>query len=412
MRSQSIVFMKRSSKFKRRLVLFLSLISIGTLATSYLFVAEAQKKTNKAKTSTGQSSRQSKSTEEPERASMKRSTNGKSGNSKTTNLRKGESNVKAQDPKDGETLVLPMEYFGVSEPLEKLATRSESRRTFQGEDDGGMLQEDKLEPLQEDPEKSTTLRSQSLESAFVQNEVVSAMAANPGASFEGPGLGMPGFAIAGAPPDTTMAVGPNHVVAWVNLQYAVFDKAGNPLLPAPGFVNGNALFAGMGNLCQTTNRGDPILQYDRLADRWFLSQFAFNVTSGNPSAPYLQCIAVSTTGNPMGTYNRYTISFSSVAPSVASMTTERSASGRRLLHFVQLVSGVPAGANSGCRLCASDRTKMLAGDPRHDTGAPSLSTGGAAYPRRFGWNDSANRHHAGWHLHPTIDGPSFTTVET
>ena len=145
--------MKRSSKFKRRLVLFLSLISIGTLATSYLFVAEAQKKTNKAKTSAGQSSSQSKSTEEPERASMKRSTNGKSGNSKTTNLRKGESNVKVQDPKDGETLVLPMEYFGVSEPLEKLATRSDSRRAFQGEDDGGMLQEKEMEPLQRSSRK-------------------------------------------------------------------------------------------------------------------------------------------------------------------------------------------------------------------------------------------------------------------
>lgn len=381
MRSQSIVPMKRSSKLKRRLVLFLSLISIGTLATSYLFVAEAQKKTNKAQTSTGQSSRQSKSNEEPERASMKRSTNGKSGNSKTTNLRKGESNVKVQDPKDGETLVLPMEYFGVSEPLEKLATRSASRRAFQGEDDGGMLQEDEMEPLQEAPEKTTTLRSsQNLQSASVQNEVVSAMAANPGANFEGPGVGMPGFVIAGAPPDTTMAVGPNHIVAWVNSQYAVFDKAGNALLPAPGFVNGNTLFTGMGNVCETTNRGDPILQYDRLANRWFLSQFAFNVTAGNASAPYLQCIAVSTTGNPMGTYNRYTISFSSVAPSGLNDYGKLGVWPDAYYTSYNIFQGTPAGANSGAALCASDRTKMLAGDPTATTLCAPITfyAGGAA----------------------------------
>ena len=79
-------------------------------------------------------------------------------------------------------------------------------------------------------------------------------------SFEGPGLGMPGFVIVGAPPDPTMAVGPGHVVAWVNSHYAVFDKNGNKLLPGNGFVAGNTLFAGVGGLCETTNRGDPILQ--------------------------------------------------------------------------------------------------------------------------------------------------------
>jgi hypothetical protein len=98
---------------------------------------------------------------------------------------------------------------------------------------------------------------------------------------------MTGFTVTGAPPDPTLAVGPSHIVAWVNAQFAIFDKNGNKLLPGNGFVNGNSVFAGLGNVCATTNRGDPIVQYDRLADRWFLSQFAFNVNAGI-DRPYLQ----------------------------------------------------------------------------------------------------------------------------
>jgi hypothetical protein len=44
--------------------------------------------------------------------------------------------------------------------------------------------------------------------------------------------------------------------------------------------------------------------YDRLSDRWILSQFAHS-----EGAPYLQCIAVSTTDDPLGTYSRYAFKF-------------------------------------------------------------------------------------------------------
>jgi len=118
-----------------------------------------------------------------------------------------------------------------------------------------MRQEEEMEPLHEEPE-ATPNRNENLPPAMTQSQVTAPLAAVPGANFEGPGLGMPGFVIAGAPPDTTLAVGPNHIVAWVNTQYAVFDKSGTALLPPPGFVNGNTLFTGMGNLCETTNRGE------------------------------------------------------------------------------------------------------------------------------------------------------------
>jgi len=105
------------------------------------------------------------------------------------------------------------------------------------------------------------------------------------------------------PPDTNGDVGPNNYVQWVNLHFQVFDKTGASLLgPSPG----NALWSGFGGLCETTNQGDPVVRYDRMANRWVFTQFAFAVNHKHqPVAPFLQCFAVSTTGDPTGTYFRY-----------------------------------------------------------------------------------------------------------
>ncbi|RMF93086.1 MAG: hypothetical protein D6736_02285, partial [Nitrospinota bacterium] len=100
------------------------------------------------------------------------------------------------------------------------------------------------------------------------------------------------------PPDTNGAVGPDHYVQWVNISIGVWDKNGTPLA---GPVPGNLLWRGFGGPCETTNDGDPIVLYDHLADRWFLSQFA-NVSNG---PPFFHCIAVSQTSDPTGAYNRY-----------------------------------------------------------------------------------------------------------
>src|SRR6476661_8534732 len=105
-----------------------------------------------------------------------------------------------------------------------------------------------------------------------------------------------------APPDTNGAVGATQYVQWVNTAFAVYDKATGAL--APGFPKaGNALWAGFGGVCQNSNDGDPIVQYDKLANRWVMTQFAVS------STPYTQCIAVSTTSDATGTYNRYAFSY-------------------------------------------------------------------------------------------------------
>jgi hypothetical protein len=98
------------------------------------------------------------------------------------------------------------------------------------------------------------------------------------------------------PPDTQGDVGRNHYVQWVNLLIAVYDKTSGRRVfgPAPG----NSVWNGFGGICEETNDGDPIVLYDHLADRWMISQFAIG-DDGH------QCVAVSTTSDPTGSYFRY-----------------------------------------------------------------------------------------------------------
>jgi hypothetical protein len=121
-------------------------------------------------------------------------------------------------------------------------------------------------------------------------------------SFEGLGNGQYGFSVTGAPPDTNGTVGSTQYVQWVNTSFAIFNKSNGALIAGP--TAGNTLWSGFGGGCQTNNDGDPIVVYDKLAQRWVFSQFSVTTT------PYLQCIAVSTTSDATGTYNRYSFQYS------------------------------------------------------------------------------------------------------
>lgn len=111
-------------------------------------------------------------------------------------------------------------------------------------------------------------------------------------SFNGPaGTGA-------TPPDPVGDVGPNHYVAMSNLTFAIYSKTGTLLF---GPVANNTLWAGFGGDCQTDNSGDPVVVHDQIADRWILTQF----TASGPT--YFNCIAVSTTSDPTGSYFRYAV---------------------------------------------------------------------------------------------------------
>src|SRR6184192_4166947 len=103
------------------------------------------------------------------------------------------------------------------------------------------------------------------------------------------------------PPDPNGEVGRNNFVEMINLVYAVYDKAGN-LLAGP--IDTGSLWAGFAIPDCTDPSGDPVVLYDKFEDRWLLSQFT---TSGlsDPTKPFWNCVAVSTTSDPTGTYFRY-----------------------------------------------------------------------------------------------------------
>ncbi len=100
------------------------------------------------------------------------------------------------------------------------------------------------------------------------------------------------------PPDTDGDVGLDHYFQMINLSFAIWDKQGNLLY---GPVDNSTLWNGFIGPWTGTNDGDPIVLYDEAADRWMASQFAINTSNGS----YWQLVAVSSTSDPLGSYNRY-----------------------------------------------------------------------------------------------------------
>jgi hypothetical protein len=151
------------------------------------------------------------------------------------------------------------------------------------------------------------------------------------------------------PPDTNGAVGATQFVEWVNVTFEVFDKTTGAVVMGP--TPGNAFWKGFGGACETRNDGDIIIQYDKLAGRWVAAQPVF-------AAPFMYCLAVSTTSDATGSYNRYAFSF----PSPNTNFPDYPKLG-------VWPDGYYVTANifnphfSGAMACALDRANILAGNP-------------------------------------------------
>lgn len=155
----------------------------------------------------------------------------------------------------------------------------------------------------------------------------------------------------GCPPDPSGAAGPNHYVQAVNsTPFKVFNKSTGATL---GTI---AQIGSLWNPDLTYNDGDPIILYDKYADRWFVSQFGDNYgTNGNKIH-----IAISTTNDPTGTY--YTYSYTS--PSFPDY-----------LKFSIWADGYYMTANTGTkRLFVFERDKMILGQTARSVYA-TISTG-------------------------------------
>src|SRR5215831_19442879 len=111
------------------------------------------------------------------------------------------------------------------------------------------------------------------------------------------GIPYPGVACNCHPPDTNGVIGATQYVQIVNEGYQVFDKTTGASQLGP--VGITALWSGFGGVCQSNGAGDPVVLYDQIDNRWIISQFA------GVSVPTDECIAVSTTSDATGSYNRY-----------------------------------------------------------------------------------------------------------
>jgi len=111
------------------------------------------------------------------------------------------------------------------------------------------------------------------------------------------GIASPGVACACYPPDTNGEVGATQYVQMVNEGFQVFNKSTGASVLGPLGIT--SLWNGFGGVCQSAGDGDPVVLYDQLANRWVITQFA-----GTP-IPTDECIAVSTTSDATGTWNRY-----------------------------------------------------------------------------------------------------------
>ena len=167
----------------------------------------------------------------------------------------------------------------------------------------------------------------------------------PGTEFDSLGDNWHGFFVNSAPPDTSMAVGLDQIVVMVNSGIVVQNKSG-AILDGP-FAS-NSLWDGFGGECENQNDGDGIVRYDRLADRWIVSQFA---VSGDG---YYECIAVSTSDDATGSYYRYAFEFDDF-PDFPKLSVWPDA------YYVTYNMFDDAGDWVGSKVCAANRNAMLAG---------------------------------------------------
>ena len=180
------------------------------------------------------------------------------------------------------------------------------------------------------------------------------------AQWLGVGIGFFGYSVPDAPTDGNLSIGdatkanppgPCQVVQWVNVSFAIFDCAGNNILYMGNHSNlGKVLWSS--GPCSSTNSGDIIAQYDKMAYRWVLMQPRF-------TAPYYDCFAISQTSDATGAY--YTYQFPTLNNSVDFPDYPKVGvwpNGYYVSHndFPNLQSF------AGVMLCGYDRVKMLAGD--------------------------------------------------
>jgi hypothetical protein len=109
--------------------------------------------------------------------------------------------------------------------------------------------------------------------------------------------------------NTSSDIGISQFLVASNGFYDVLSRtSGIPLLAA---VSNTSFWAGLtvpgsSDLCATNPQGQPSVAYDQAADRWVISEAAYaGAEAGTPTGAFVECVAVSTSPDATGTWNRY-----------------------------------------------------------------------------------------------------------
>jgi hypothetical protein len=165
------------------------------------------------------------------------------------------------------------------------------------------------------------------------------------------------FGFAFVPPDTNGAVGATQFVQMVNVTIAVYDKNTGALELGPAAIH--SIWNGFGGMCElgggtadTADGGDPVVLYDKISGRWLVSQFQFNPTFTHN----VECVAISTSSDATGAYNRYEFDFGGNFPDYPKFGVWPDA-------YYATFNVFPPRGFAGAQACAFDRKAMLVGKP-------------------------------------------------
>jgi hypothetical protein len=151
-----------------------------------------------------------------------------------------------------------------------------------------------------------------------------------------------------AVPDTNGAAGATQYFQWVNTDFEIFNKTtGNSIY---GPVDASTIWTGFPP-CTTTDDDDIVVEYDKMANVWVLEQHVAPTNGAN-----YQCIAVSTTSDATGTYNRYVFSLPANFPDYPKISVWPDA-----YYLTMNEESNSNGAALGAYVCALERSSMLQG---------------------------------------------------
>ena len=155
--------------------------------------------------------------------------------------------------------------------------------------------------------------------------------------------GMDGQAAGGViPPDTNGAVGDKQFFLITNFAFQIFDKATGKSETQVALIH--QIWNGFGGQCGTEDGGDPVVLYDKLANRWMVEQLEYFSSDQ-------VCVAVSQTDDATGKYNLYAFTWTTGLPDYPKLSVWPDA-------YYLAVNNFGSGQGEPCAL---NRTKMLAG---------------------------------------------------